>query len=165
VDIPGGLHSKSSCFLYDLGLAVLTSPVVFVCCTPPFDICGIWVSAQTFHSGTTTSASACTVPRKSVLHCERAPRLVSIIVAASSTCVITPYEAGFNTVQEWFEIEVTSREYTQALDYLGTDGNRPSIEGRICRICHVFPKHELTHTSCDDPTIISALGRWPGTHD
>ena len=59
-----------------------------------------------------------------------------------------------DTVEEWLEIEETSGRNAQALDDLGADGGRPSVQGRICRVWDRVPIDELTYTSCDDSAAI-----------
>lgn len=119
----------------------------------PFDTCCIVGVAQRLHLHTLRLPSFHTVDGKDIPFCESACRLV---VGAAPPQVVTSYEARLDAIQEWLEVEETGGGYTQALDRLGTDGDWPSIQGRICRIWDPVPEDELAHTGCDDSASVSA---------
>ena len=75
------------------------------------------------------------------------------IVAAAATDVVTSNKAGFDAVQEWFEIEETSGTDAQALDYLSADGGWPVVQARICWVWIPVPKDDLAHASYDDSAV------------
>ena len=151
VNIGKRLHSKSPCLFDELSPAILAIGAGPVRCTAPFNTRGIVRFAQRLRSRILWSASAHFVHREIIRLWRSASRCV---VIAAATQVVTPDKAGFDTIKKWFEIEETSGRYAQALDDLGADGGRPSVQGRICRVWDRVPIDELAYTSCDDSAAI-----------
>ena len=153
VNIRNRLHSKSPGLCDHLRPATLTRGVVPVRCTAPFNIRRIVRFAQGLHSRILRFASARPVRRKEII-ISLWPSACGCEVTAAAAQIVTSDEAGFDTVEEWFEIEETGGRYAQALDDLGADGGRPSVQGGIGRVWDPVPIDQFAYTSCGDSAAI-----------